>query len=294
MMRRLGLAGRPLVTWFHYPLWVHYVGMLHEQLSVYECYDEHSAIPGLSLGEARRIRESERELLGKVDLVFTTSQELLEAKRRYHQRIYCVPNAADVAFYAEVSDRSQPVDPNLAALPRPIVGYLGTIHTHTDIPLIRYVAEHRPEWTLVLVGKVDQREVAASDDFKALQRLPNTQILGWVDRDRLLSVCRGFDVCIIPYRRGSAFNRYVNPNKLHEYTAMGKPIVAQEGIEVDSHKDLIWITRTRDEFVAAIEEAYATDSDAKIAQRLRFAREHSWDVRVRSMIERVAEALERS
>jgi hypothetical protein len=178
-------------------------------------------------------------------------------------------------------------DPEFAQLPRPRLGYLGTINEHTDLDLIGFVARSRPEWSVVLAGKLDQAAAVRSEAFQAPGELPNVRILGWVDRERIPAICKCFDVCMIPYRRGSTFNRFVNPNKLHEYTAMGKPIVAQEGVEVASHQDLIWVAATREEFLAALLEAYETDSPDKIARRLEIAEQNSWDTRTREMIARV-------
>ena len=290
-MRRLKFDDRPLVTWFHFPLWEPYVGMLDERFSVYECYDQHTATPGMSRTLSRAVSEAEVRLFAKVDLAFTTARTLLDAKRKFHRHIYHVPNAANVSFFSQVQQAHQRPDPRIASLSRPIVGYLGTIHDHTDVPLIRYIAEQRPDWTLVLIGKVDQRSVAYSPDFRRLQRMKNVHVLGWVDKNRLLSICKSFDVGIIPYRQDSEFNRFVNPNKLHEYTAMGKPVVALKGSELASHRDIVWLANDRDEFLDAIQTAYRTDSPERIRRRLRIAAENSWESRVRQMQEKVDELI---
>ncbi len=290
-LRTAGLGRGCLVTWFHFPIWVHYVDLLGEQLRIYECYDEHSEIAGLSRAMAARIRRLEAELFRRVDLVFATSASLLEAKRGLHPRLYRVPNAADAEWYARVQDPSEAADAELARLPRPVLGYLGTLNEHTDLALLRGLAEARPGWSLVLAGKIDQRRLLRSREFRRLRALANVRLLGWVERSRLISVCKVFDVCLIPYRQDSRFNPYVNPNKLHEYTAMGKPIVALAGPELDSHRDQIWIAQTPHQFVTAVEEAYRSDSPARIAARLERARQNTWDDRARQMLEAIADVL---
>jgi hypothetical protein len=282
---------RPIVTWFHFPLWVGYHGMLGEGLSVYECYDQHTAIAGQRDPWARLVERCERELFSKVDLVICTSDRLKELKSGLHDRIYHVPNGADFRFYSRAQDDAVAPDPELALLPRPRIGYLGTINEHTDLDLIRFVAGSRPGWSIVLAGKLDQGAAVRSEPFRRLRELPNVRILGWVERDRIPAIGKCFDVCMIPYLQGSAFNRYVNPNKLHEYTAMGKPIVALEGVDVASHEELIWIARDRDEFLAALEQAYETDSPERIARRLELAQRNSWDARTGEMIARVSSVL---
>jgi len=292
MIRRLGMEQGPIVTWFHFPMWVGYHGMLGETLSVYECYDQHVAIAGVDGQRAQLVERCEKELFSKVDLVFCTSHRLKEIKAAFHDRIHHVPNGADFHFYSRVQDDSVIPDPEFAHLPRPRIGYLGTINEHTDLDLIEFVARSRPEWSILLAGKLDQRAAVQSDTFRALSDLPNVRILGWLDRDRIPAICKCFDVCMIPYRQDSTFNRYVNPNKLHEYTAMGKPIVALEGVDVASHRDLIRVAGNREEFLAALAEAYETDSQDSIARRLEIAERNSWDARTREMIARVDSVLE--
>ena len=291
MIRRLGMDLRPIVTWFHFPLWVGYHGMLGERLSVYECYDQHTAIAGQRDPWARLVEHCERELFSKVDLVLCTSERIKEIKAGLHDRIYHVPNGADFRFYSRVQDDSVAPDPQFAHLPRPRVGYLGTLNQHTDLDLIRFVACSRPGWSIVLAGKLDQGAAVRSETFRELEALPNVRILGWVERDRIPAICKCFDVCMIPYRQGSEFNRYVNPNKLHEYTAMGKPVVALEGVDVASHEELIWVARDREAFLAALEQAYETDSPERIARRLEVAERNSWDARTGEMIDRVSSVL---
>ena len=288
---RLGFDDRPLVTWFQHPYWEHYAGMLHERAGVYECFDQYAADPGISADRVRWVSEAEKKLFEKMDLVITTSNRLLDEKKAFHDRIHCVHNGADVRFYSRVRDDSTLLDPACASFSHPVVGYLGTLNEHTDLGLIHAIACKRPDWTIVMVGKIDHRKITESEDFQKLQEMKNVHVMGWIDRDRLLPVCKSFDVCIIPYRRDSGFNPYVNPNKLHEYTAMGKPIVALRGVEVETHRDLIWIADTPEQFIGAIEEAFATDSEEKIAERLRVAWENSWDARVSTMLERVEEVM---
>jgi hypothetical protein len=287
MMLALDFWDRPLVTWFHYPTWEHYHGMLNEQLAVYECFDQHTANPGMRGARKRRLHDDEISLFRKMDLVFATSSRLAEIKKPYHQHIYHVPNGAEAGFYSKVQDHSIEPDPEYTNRTGPVIGYLGTIHEHTDLELINWIAGKEPDWTFVMIGKLDQRNVGKSEIFRELEARANVHMLGWVDRDRMLPICKSFNVCIIPYKRDAEFNRYVNPNKLHEYTAMGKPIVAYRGVDVDSHHDMIEVAEDPEGFRQCIERAWKTDSPEKIRQRLELAESNSWDARTETMVSRV-------
>ncbi|HWI14145.1 MAG TPA: glycosyltransferase [Burkholderiales bacterium] len=280
---RLGMSPEATVSWFYFPTFHQYVGMLGEALAIYECYDEHSEIPGLWRTTQRRYRVLERALCGKVDGVFVTSNPLLEAKRTLHPRVFLSHNAADAAFYSRV-----PVLPDATARResgRPVVGYVGTIHEHTDLALLRRAAEQRPDWSFVICGSVQRG--ADRHELERLMALPNTSITGWVDDDALLSVMSDFDVGIIPYRSDAAFNRYVNPNKLHEYVAMGKPVVTTRFGDLSTHAEFTLVADDAAQFVAAIEHAYRTDTPDKAAARRCAAALNSWDARAAGIFTRL-------
>lgn len=276
-----------LISWFHFPTFQHYAGMLDEQLRVYECYDEHSEIPGLRKSTRSLYRRLEDRLLRKVDVVVTTSTPLQIAKSRQHAQVWCSHNAADVDYFSQVQATTIVPAIALNAAPRPIIGYLGTIHEHTDLDLLAAVATARPQWTLLMIGPL-QKGLAANT-LQRLQGLPNVIMKGWIAQEELLSWLKCIDVCVIPYKAQARFNHFVNPNKLHEYTAMGKPIVATPGTDVSTHAHLITIARTPAEFVAAIEAAYRDDSPARIRERLAFAQENSWQRRAENIIERLSD-----
>lgn len=280
-LRRLHFSNS-LVAWLYHPYQLHYLGITGERLIVYEICDE-EGVRGLT-GRNETVARLERKLLIRADVVFTTARVLQEAKSKYRPDIYWFPNAADVKLFAKVQESETPIAEAVRSLPHPIIGYLGTIHQHTDIGLMKYVAERRPGWTIVMIGPEEDPAFSRSAVVTALRKLPNVHLLGYIRQEETPPYCKAFDVGIIPYRTDSRFNYYVNPLKLHEYTAMGKPVVTTRIPEVESHRDLIWIADTPEQFVAGIEEALRTDSPAKVEARLKRARENSWDVRVQGML----------
>ena len=175
--RSLGMKDPILWTYLHSsaPL----AGKLGEKLLVYDCVDEHSEDQGFN---PRAVRAMERELLGKADLVFVTAQGLYRDKAPYCREIYLSPNAADVGHFMLADDPSTPLAPEMAELPRPVLGFIGAIKEWVDLDLLQQVAERRPDWTLVMVGPV-----GAGVDVSALSRLANVILLGRRDRQVLPS-----------------------------------------------------------------------------------------------------------
>lgn len=279
------------IGWLYDPLMISYWGLAGETQYVYECCDEYMEGPSISNWRKVLTQELERKVLAQADLVFCTSVGLYERKKGTNPNTYLSPNAADIDVLVRTQDPRTPIAEFMRHLQHPIVGYLGTIHEHTDIALMRYIAESRPNWTIVMIGPEHQKSFSRSELFARFRSLPNVKLTGWVDREDLPSFCKAFDVCVIPYRTDSAFNRYVNPNKLHEYTAMGKPVVSTDLPEVQSYKDIIKIAKTPQEFVRAIEEWLREDAPERVQERLRIARENSWDMRVKEMLNIIQEKL---
>lgn len=290
-LQKLTFSVRP-IAWVYNPYQFYYLGVAGEQLNVFEIHDEYG-IKGLT-GEDKTVAKLELKMLKRVDIVFTTARVLQESKSKYRSDIHWIPNAANTELFAQVQDPSVQIADEVKDLPHPIIGYLGTIHHHTDIEIVKYVAEIHPEWTIVMIGPEENPEFARSELCVKFRQLPNVHMLGYIPQEKTPPYCKAFDVGIIPYRTDSRFNYYVNPLKLYEYTAMGKPVVTTHIPEVELHKDIVWIADTPGEFVAAIEDALSTDSSEMIAERLRRAQNNSWDVRVSGMLEIIQEKLQHS
>lgn len=278
LLQRLGFRASERVAWVTDPRMFNYFGAAQETVRVYECIDQQRA----TVSHQRAMQKMERleeKVCTQTDVVFCTALGLYKEKKQLNPNTYFMANAADTRLLSRVQDPQTPVAEYMRVLSHPIIGYLGTIHEHTDIALMRYVAEARPEWTIVMIGPEQQKSFSRSVLFTSFRQLPNVRLTGWVEREELPSYCKAFDVCVIPYRMDSEFNRYVNPDKLHEYMAMGKPVVSTDIPEVHSHRHIIKIAQTPEDFVHAIEESLAEEDLARVEERLRLAQENSWTKR---------------
>jgi glycosyltransferase involved in cell wall biosynthesis len=98
---------------------------------------------------------------------------------------------------------------------------------------------------------------------------------------------RAIDVCVVPHRM-TAFTESLNPIKLWEYLAVGKPIVSTDVAGFRDYSHLVRIARTANEFVAAMTEAQA-EGLSRVEERRAVAREHSWRRRVDAIEAVIAE-----
>lgn len=256
-------------------------GRLGEKLLVYDCVDEHSEYKGFN---PEAVRAMERELLGRADIVFVTAQGLYRDKKPFCREIHLSPNAADVDHFMLADSPLTPVAPELVDLTGPVLGFIGAIKEWVDLDLLQQVAQRRPDWTLVMVGPV-----GAGLDVTSLERLPNVTFLGRRDRQVLPQYLKGFNVCLNPFRL-NRLTETVSPLKFYEYLASGKPIASVPMPEIQDFADVVEFGEGLDGFLAAIERAL-DDFPEKKENRLRRARENSWESRVAFMMDKIAARL---
>lgn len=268
--------------WTFLPNTGDYVGTLGEDCAIYYCVDEWSLFSYLDREQTLR---AEQELLAKVDAVFAINAPLADAKRRLNPRTFVSPHGVDHALFARALDDATVVPPDLATVPRPRIGFYGTLRDWVDIDLIAHVARRRPEWAFVLVG---QQFV----DLTSLRALANVHLLGPKRHHELPAYCKGFDVGMIPYRIDERMN-FVNPLKLREYLSAGLPVVSTPVPEVARHSHLAHVATNEDEFVAAIERALGEGSPAQRGARSLAMERETWAARVAQVARTVDEISER-
>jgi glycosyltransferase involved in cell wall biosynthesis len=285
-MARLGL--RHPITWVFQPKDAELVGTLGERLIVCHVNDEYAAYRFHSPEKRQHILEGERRLLSRADLVIVTSHALLEAKAPLNPHIVLVPNGVDWAAFERVRQANMPPPEDIGWLRRPIVGYVGHISIRLDLPLLAEIARQRPDWSLALVGSV--WETGCEENMAALRALPNVHFLGKKAPTEVPRYVYACDACLIPYCQGEEA-RYINPIKLYEYLAAGKPVVSVDIPALDGFRHVIHTASSTDTFVAALEAALHETEPALVEQRRRLAAENSWERRVEAIGAAVTQAL---
>lgn len=282
-MRATGF-GRPIVwTFLPTPLVRDVIRDIDPAVSVYYCIDDFAS----SSPAARRIVKSEQQLCQEADLVFVTSEKLREKVARVSQRVSLFPFGVSFKKFeaARVSADAPPAD--LAALPHPVVGYVGGIHQWMDMALLQEVARRMPDTSFALVGPL-QIEVDTT-------AVPNLHFLGKKAHDDIPRYIRGFDVGIVPYLL-SDYTANVYPTKLNEYLAMGIPVVATDLPEIrrfnQQHGPSVAVVGNADQFVSALQTALRPPTEAERRERIAVAQQNSWHTRIAQMSAMIEGALD--
>jgi glycosyltransferase involved in cell wall biosynthesis len=211
----------------------------------------------------------EQGLCRKADVVFTTSRSLLERKRPFNPETHLASHGVDHAHFAKALDEATPPAPDIATLPRPVIGFFGWIERWIDLDLLAWVAERRPEWSIVLVGK-------ATVDVSGLGRYPNIHVLGRRPYAELPGYCKAFDVAVCPFVLNE-LTRNVNPIKLREYLSAGVPTVSTAIPEAAAYSPACRVAADREGFLAACEAALAEGSGEQRRRRSDAMRAETWE-----------------
>src|SRR5262249_51920239 len=134
---------------------------------------------------------------------------------------------------------------DIRMISKPVIGFFGLIADWVDLKLIRFLAEARPSWNIVLIGK-------STTDLSDVSNVPNIHVLGQRPYAALPAYAKHFDVAILPFVVND-LTRAANPLKLREYMAAGLPVVATAIPEAEKLNGLLQIGRGQHGFLNEIE-----------------------------------------
>jgi glycosyltransferase involved in cell wall biosynthesis len=267
---------RPIVYSFR-PTFLPYVSALDPCSIVYHA-DDNFSLMGHWSDEAAA---AQAFLLEHADLVVASSRRVaLALDARDGVRV--LPNGADVAAFASAADVACPDD--LAKVPRPRIAYTGFLNEKVDFQLVHSIAATHPAWHWVFVGpEVSDTHLSdANGSYRARCRaLSNVHFLGKKTHSDVHAYTRHADVNVMCYRvdRGGWWSD-IYPLKLHEYLAVGKPIVSSAIDSVREFASVVAIAESSDDWALLLHDAIERGGVGTRERRQQIAHDHSWESRI--------------
>lgn len=278
------------ILWLFLPDMEAFVGQFNEKLVIYHVVDEYAGYSGVSRTWRPVMRAMEQQLARRADLVFVSSQVLLERKRPLNARTYLIPNAVDYEAFVAASGSSELPPFDMADLQPPIAGYVGAINEKVDLALLAEVARHCRDWSLVLVGPVRATEEESQRALQRLQAMSHVHFLGRktvTDVPRYIAAC---NVCLLPYRINE-WTKNIDSLKLYEYLACGKPVVATDVPAARGFTHVVEVAKSEAEFIAQMKVAVEEDDAAARRRRRSIAAQNTWEQRIASISTAIEERL---
>ncbi len=284
---RHGDADRLIALLFH-PLFQPWLELLQPKRVAYHVYDAYHMMENWNEGKAAM----ERDVIERAALITTSSSgmaaNLPEAGRR---KARVLNNGADSVRFMKANGAPCPAD--LAAIPQPRIGYVGSINPKLDLEMLLAVTERHPEWHWVFLGPLYMHGMAEKDRLAAQQwqRLLTRDNLHWLGRksaEEMPNYLNNLDLHAICYKiarrdRGEAESWVIHgyPTKLHECLATGRPVVAAgQQVIVDQFSHVTRVADTINEWLSAIDEGLNRGGVGTPESRRAVALENTWDKRV--------------
>ncbi len=257
------------IFWYYTPLALDISNLFRPRLVVYDCMDELSAFKFAPV----ELKQKEKELFAKVDIVFTGGPSIFEAKKKIHKAVYCFPSSIDKAHFNQArQDCQDPSDQSL--IPYPRIGFYGVVDERFDTELLRAVAQQRPQWHFVIIGPI------VKIDPDSLPTEANIHYLGSKKYEELPRYLAGWNIATCLFALNES-TRYISPTKTPEYLAGGKPVIStpiKDVVDMYGKNGLVNIAETPEEFIeCAQKELTNTDKQIWLQQVDTFLQDNSWD-----------------
>lgn len=167
------------------------------------------------------------------------------------------------------------------------VFYQGGVNHRLDFDLLSYAADALPDWKFVLCGQkwLDKCGPSARQFLKR----PNVEYLGMLGPEEIRKEAAKASVATIPFVESYSLRNSL-PLKAYEYVACGLPVVTTPINDLLDRPDLFDTAFSKEQFVEKIQLAARTRYiRKKIANRLRAARNHSYDKNYKQLVEQLEE-----
>jgi glycosyltransferase involved in cell wall biosynthesis len=265
------------IAYVFHPRFLPYVEKLGDCHVVYHADDSFSKMPTWT----RDAAIAERNLVSKASLVIASSpgvQRNFPGAGVSSSRI--LENGADVKLFMAGAEGAQPTD--LRAIPRPWIGYFGSINPKVDLTLVERLARLEPHWHWVFVGQVIEKQIVADlpsrEAWLSIARCANVHFLGARPYSDIPRYQAHMDVNVLCYRTEvGGWWTDLSPLKLHEYLAVGKPVVAAALEVLNDLQHVIATANGESEWLEALRDAIEGRGRGTVAQRREVARANDWE-----------------
>jgi glycosyltransferase involved in cell wall biosynthesis len=174
----------------------------------------------------------------------------------------------------------RPEPAEIAALPRPRIGYIGLLSHFLDFDCLEALRRARRGGTLVLIGP---ETPATSGPLRELAARGGVALLGPKPYEDLPGFAQALDVGVIPFRAQDPYVQGINPNKVYQYLASGLPVVTTPVLDLAPRPPHLAFAADPKETVFAVEAALDAPRDPEARRAM--AREYDWSRLAARMVE---------
>lgn len=259
------------VFWFTAPFFYNQLARLipPDADVIYDCMDDVAEFPHIQRNRQLRAQAlcMEEELLRRATTVFSSSSTLAEVIRERYQTVQAIH------VVGNASNNSAPVTPEPRA-PLNELLYVGTVSEWLDMNNLLVSLKRFPQLSYRLIGP---KEV----------NIPRHPRLRWeppIPHDRIPGILSAAQALIMPFRV-TKLVKSVDPVKLYEFVASGRPSIAVDYPETHKFAEFVHLYKTDQDFLALIRLFLEGQLSCKglPEQRAAFVNNNTWDSRVQQI-----------
>ena len=275
-MQKLNLESASVVI--TYPQYLAAARKFKPARTIYYCVDDYR---GYWPARARQIEVMENQVIQEVDLVLCTAkfmqEEFIRRVPGAAAKIHHLPNGTRESFLVpQPLLKPDPLPEDLAHIPGPVLGYLGSISGRINWDIVEAVLKQFPSASVVFIGPPPPANSRDADLMSQFKRYPNFHFVGPRPQEKIMTYIRAFDICLIP-EPYEPLNIAGCPQKLWNYLASSRPVVSTDVPEQAMWSPAVCISQGAEDFCEHIARLMACGGqDGQAGQRLEIARNHIW------------------
>jgi len=239
----IGAMHEPPIAITTLPVVADLMGRLPVAKWVYYCVDDFGKWPGL---DRETMSKMEETVVARADLIIAASENLQARIKSVGRDSHLLTHGVDVDFWITPNQTVGSLD----ELERPLIVFWGVIDRRMDTAFVQNLAEQLTHGTIVLAGPEQEPD-------SALARLPRIHKTGSLPFAVLPALAREASVLIMPYV-DEPVTRAMQPLKLKEYLATGKPVVVRDLPANRDWADALDLVSTPEQFVRAVKRRLET------------------------------------
>jgi glycosyltransferase involved in cell wall biosynthesis len=263
----------PLIGVTAIPLPAYWLDTIPVNAWVYYCVDNFTDWPGL---DGHTLRNCESATITRARLLVAASSTLQCHIHTYGRTARLLTHGIDLDTWMRSARDEYPPCP--VPIKKPAVMWWGLLDKRLDWSWILSAASQMPDVTFVLVGPIQYKP-------DSLSQYRNIVVHGAVPVKCLPAIAKYADVLMMPYADNEV-TRAMQPLKLLEYLATGKPIVARRLPALERWACFLHLCDTAEEFRSCLASTiHQPPSHDQLKARQHLLRQESWQAKAKLFLE---------
>lgn len=230
---------------------------------VYYCVDDFSLWPGL---DQTAMAAMEDRVVRRADLLIAASDSLKDRLATMGRKAELCTHGVDMATW---QSSSLPRFDWPAPIQGPVALFWGVVDRRLDTTFLIHLAKKMPHLAIVLIGPTQQPD-------PTIKKLPNVHFLAPAPTCDLSAMAQASDCLIMPYVETS-LTQAMQPLKLKEYLASGRPAVVRRLPSTEPWADACDVVGTAEDFVVAVQRCLQNGVTGEQRVARRALQSESWD-----------------